>query len=642
MANANSTNSHNRLTQPIKKNLRMKRIIFTTIISLFILTSVFAQYSGNCGAEGVGSHLTWTLDEQGVLTISGTGAMTDYGWIQIGEASYITAAPWGQYAPSLQSLVLNEGITHIGINAFLYCSGLTGSLTIPNSVETIGVQAFHGCRGLMGSLIIPNSIKTIGNQAFSHCNGFSGNLTIPNSVEAIGNYAFQNCSGLTGSLTIGNSVETIGDWAFLNCSGFTSIESKAVTPPTAMYDSFNGVNANISVYVPYGTVADYQAATGWDYFTNFIEAEIATFTITFNSNGGSDVAPIETEQGSTITAPAQPTKDGHTFVGWFKDESLTNEWDFAVDMVYGNTTLYAKWDEIIVILTVTFNSNGGSDVAPIETEQGNTITAPHPPTREGYTFAGWFKDESLAEEWSFATNAVTENITLYAKWNINTYTITFETNGGSTVNAIDADYGTFVAQPTTTKMEHTFAGWFVDEGFTTEWNFAINAVTVNITLYAKWNINTYTVTFRSNGGTAVPAQVVESGEMVTPVVSTRTNMTLEGWYTNETFTNKWYFATDVVSGDITLYAKWIDENSSINTNTLPAGVYSNGNGTFTVDVAGSKTFNVTVINISGQIVKRETVQGGNHTINIANQPAGVYMFVVESGKEKTTAKVIKR
>ncbi len=119
------------------------------------------------------------------------------------------------------SLILPNSVRSIGYMAFYGCSGFTGSLTIPNSVTEIGGAAFSGCSGFTGSLTIPNSVTEIGGAAFSGCSGFTGSLTIGNSVTEIGGSTFNGCSGFTGSLNIPNSVITIGDWAFLGCSGFT-------------------------------------------------------------------------------------------------------------------------------------------------------------------------------------------------------------------------------------------------------------------------------------------------------------------------------------------------------------------------------------------------------------------------------------
>ena len=111
-------------------------------------------------------------------------------------------------------------VTIIGDYAFGWCSGLTGSLNIPNTVTSIGESAFDGCWGFTGSLNIPNSVTIIGNAAFEYCEGFTGSLMISDNVTTIGDYAFFNCYGFTGSLMISDNVTTIGDYAFLNCYGF--------------------------------------------------------------------------------------------------------------------------------------------------------------------------------------------------------------------------------------------------------------------------------------------------------------------------------------------------------------------------------------------------------------------------------------
>ena len=144
------------------------------------------------------------------------------------------------------SLVIPNSVTHIGYCAFFCCSGFTGSLTIPKSVTSIAGQAFDGCSSLTGSLTIPNSVTTIGHRTFKGCkftgsliipnsvtrieesvfdgcSGFTGSLIIPSSVTSIDNYAFNGCSGFTGSLTIPSSVTSIGDDAFYGCSGLTSL-----------------------------------------------------------------------------------------------------------------------------------------------------------------------------------------------------------------------------------------------------------------------------------------------------------------------------------------------------------------------------------------------------------------------------------
>jgi len=162
-----------------------------------------------------------------------------------------------------------------------------------------------------------------------------------------------------------------------------------------------------------------------------------TYTVTFDSNDGSAVDPITgVVSGATITAPTPPTKTDFEFAGWFKEEALINEWNFAADTVTADITLYAKWEEPVIppepdTYTVTFDSNDGSAVDPITgVVSGARITAPTPPTKTDFEFAGWFKEEALINKWDFAADTVTANITLYARWKeqeetINTGDITF-------------------------------------------------------------------------------------------------------------------------------------------------------------------------------------------------------------------------
>ena len=164
-------------------------------------------------------------------------------------------------------LNIPNSVTTISYAAFAYCSGFSGSLTIPNSVTTINGHTFFGCSGFSGSLNIPNSVTAIGNFAFTECSGFTGSLTIPNSVVTIGLSAFEDCTGFTGMLTIGSSVTSISNSVFQNCSGFTSMTVLPEMPPSLGYFTFPYDDIPV-VYVPCVALEDYQAAWGWNSFTN--------------------------------------------------------------------------------------------------------------------------------------------------------------------------------------------------------------------------------------------------------------------------------------------------------------------------------------------------------------------------------------
>ncbi len=189
--------------------------------------------------------------------------------------------------------------------------------------------------------------------------------------------------------------------------------------------------------------------------------KVNQYTITFDTAGGSEIAPITQDYGTAITSPESPTREGYTFIGWDKAIPAT--------MPAENVTITAKWK--VNQYTITFDTAGGSIVAPITQNYGTAITVPSNPTRKGYTFIGWDK--------AIPATMPAENVTITAKWKVNQYTITFDTNGGSAIAPITQDYGTQIAAPANpTREGYTFIGW----------DKAIPATmpAENITLKAKW------------------------------------------------------------------------------------------------------------------------------------------------------------
>ena len=233
--------------------------------------------------------------------------------------------------------------------------------------------------------------------------------------------------------------------------------------------------------------------------------EINQYTITFDTNGGSEIAPITQDYGTEITAPDNPTRKGYTFKGWDKEIPET--------MPAENITVKAQWE--INQYTITFDTNGGSEIAPITQDYGTEITAPDNPTRKGYTFKGW--DKEIPE------TMPAENITVKAQWEINQYTITFDTNGGSEIAPITQDYGTEITAPDNpTRKGYTFKGWDkeIPETMPAE----------NITVKAQWEINQYTITFDTNGGSEIAPITQDYGtEITAPDNPTRKGYTFKGW-----------------------------------------------------------------------------------------------------------------
>ena len=232
---------------------------------------------------------------------------------------------------------------------------------------------------------------------------------------------------------------------------------------------------------------------------------INQYTITFDTNGGNEIAPITQDYGTEITVPADPTRKGYTFKGWDKEIPET--------MPADNITVKAQWE--INQYTITFDTNGGSEIAPITQDYGTEITAPDKPTRKGYTFKGW--DKEIPE------TMPAENITVKAQWETNQYTIAFDTNGGSEIVPITQDYGTEITAPNNpTRKGYTFMGW--------DKEIPKTMPAENITVKAQWKINQYTITFDTNGGSEIAPITQDYGTKITaPDNPTRKGYTFKGW-----------------------------------------------------------------------------------------------------------------
>ena len=202
------------------------------------------------------------------------------------------------------------------------------------------------------------------------------------------------------------------------------------------------------------------------------------YTVTFNSNGGSAVSAAKTV-GGKVTKPADPTRAGYKFLGWYKQGSST-AWDFN-QKVSGDMTLIARWE--IIVYTVTFNSDGGSAVAAAKTS--GKVTKPADPTREGHRFLGWYKQGS-STDWNF-DDKVTEDMTLVARWEaIVEYNVTFETGEGSAVPSSKTSGGKVIRPADPTYSGYKFSGWkkkYSDD----LWDFD-QTVSEDIVLEAVWAI----------------------------------------------------------------------------------------------------------------------------------------------------------
>ena len=313
-----------------------------------------------------------------------------------------------------------------------------------------------------------------------------------------------------GGGTLGNSSEDI-QIIVKNGSTFTAPASDGLTRPDGDTDNyFMWLDGNGNSYEPGGSVPS-------DVTELTVQWTAPTYAVTLNTNGGTinngNVTGYTYGVGATLPAADDMTYTGHTFKGWYDNENLTGSPVTAIGGAEtGNKEYWAKWE--INQYTVTVKPENGKADIIITQDYGTPITAPTL-TREGYTFKGW--DKEIPE------TMPADNITVKAQWEINQYTITFDTNGGSEITPITQDYGTKITAPDKpTRKGYTFKGW--------DKEIPETMPAGNITVKAQWEINQYTITFDTNGGSEIAPITQDYGtEITAPDNPTRKGYTFKGW-----------------------------------------------------------------------------------------------------------------
>jgi len=364
--------------------------------------------------------------------------------------------------------------------------GTAADVTIPSRykgkpVTMIDHAAFYN--SAVTSVTIPDSVTSIRDSAFVFCSQLT-NISIPNSVTAIGSFAFDGCTKLE-SITLPSSLSTIQSYAFYNCGNLKTIRIPVSVTSIGNF-AFDGCPSSMTVTYS-GSKKQWDAiAKGSNndvLENNLICAKLeATFTA-----DGTTLAPAQTiDRGGKFTEPAAPSKENHTFAGWYNGDE---KFDFDADTTNAPNVLelVAKWD--INQYTVKFVSEHGS-FADQTIEHGKPIGTGKPtiPPVEGFTFDGWYTDDNYSTKFDF-TKPIKRNTTVYAKWTAKDYEVSFVTEHGKTPTSQNVPYNEPAKDPGKLSEDgYTFIGWYADEAHKTKFDFS-TPITGDTKVYAKWEKN---------------------------------------------------------------------------------------------------------------------------------------------------------
>ena len=344
------------------------------------------------------------------------------------------------------------------------CKGTAADVTIPSRYKGKPVTAINNAafpNSAVTSVTIPDSITSIPDAAFVNCSKLT-NISIPNSVTYIGFSAFSSCTSLK-SITLPSSLSTIGNSAFAGC-------------PSSMTVTYPGSKTQWDDDITKGSNNDVLEN---HLICNKLEA-------TFTADGTTFAQPQTIDRGGKFTEPAAPSKENHTFAGWYNGDE---KFDFDADTTNAPNVLnlVAKWD--INQYTVKFVSDHGS-FADQTIEHGKPIDTGKLiiPTVEGFTFDGWYADENRTIEFDF-TKPIKSNTTVYAKWTANDYEVSFITEHSDAPASQNVKYNGTAKDPGKLSAEgYTFIGWYTDATYSTKFDFN-TPITGDTKVYAKWEKN---------------------------------------------------------------------------------------------------------------------------------------------------------
>lgn len=353
------------------------------------------------------------------------------------------------------------------------------SVTIPDSVTAIHDRAFANCSHLT-NISIPNSVTSIGFSAFEHCTSLKS-ITLPSSLRSISEALFFCCSQLT-TIHIPDSVLSIQDYAFENCISLETIQIPVSVTSIGVY-AFNGCPSLM-------TVTYSGSKKQWDKIRpdNLLNIPLVCNKLeaTFNPDNGDPTVTkfIDNDKNSKFKELVpEPTKENYTFAGWYNGNK---KFDFTT-VPTGDVTLTAKWTANDYY--VSFVTEHGDPPTSQNVKYNGTANDPGKLSEDGYTFIGWYTDDTYDTEFDF-TKPIKRNTTVYAKWTAKDYEVRFITEHSDPPTSQNVPYNGTAKDPGKLTAEgYTFIGWYTDNTHdSTKFDFS-TPITGDTKVYAKWEKN---------------------------------------------------------------------------------------------------------------------------------------------------------
>ena len=468
---------------------------------------------------------------------------SDSSLTSIGQAAF--------YESGVNEITIPDKVTEIWDYAFFNCENLT-EINLPASLTVLGIGVFgynnltnikfaESSDFVVDDGILYNEAKTEiftllrGNEkptkpkfTFNmldsvktiHSYAFAGSsytdITMSNTISTIEWGAFENCKSLT-RIELPSTLRDVRSNAFNGCENLGEVQFESEVVPDFGWGVFDGNAENRKIFVPGLAEQNYLSDERLQAYRSDITT-LKTWVI-FNTNGDEEIDPMLVDYDKGITLPT-PERSGYEFLAWYFDEELTDE--FYASRWHNketNTTLYAKWQ----VLDYSINYYDADTNNPI-TDSGNEgfyaitkIVFLSPAVKEGYTFIGWYDNiECTGEALRALPNGEIENKQLFAKWEINEYTVNYH---DTVTNALITDSGNAeiynVTQTITllpvAKSGYTFMGWYDNSACNGQAIESLpNGNLENKDLYAKWQINEYTVQYYDS---ATNTEITNSGNL---------------------------------------------------------------------------------------------------------------------------------